>query len=224
MDELNELEKQVRAKMALVAEGHRTGEGMREESAQRRMECERAGQELMLAVIRPRIERVVAFFPNALRFPQGSATDLQWCCRFRKTEDYPASIKLSLLVSPDAELRNVIVTYDLRILPIYFEFQGHDQLAVPIDRVRDASVAAWVAAKLLQFVDASLLTRTLDLHGLSTAVTEPSGNALHDLNSPAGPTARSSERGRDVDALGKSEISWHEDQQRQFAMNRPEYD
>lgn len=81
----------------------------------------------------------------------------------------------------------------LSILPVAFQFQGHDQLTVPIDRIRDASVADWVNAKLLDFVDAFLRTQTLDQCLLSQHFTE------------------SSERDRDIKALGASEISWQED-------------
>ncbi len=171
MDDLKELEQQVRDKLACVAERRHT----EHEAADRRLEeRERRGdayrsaaRHLMESIIRRRIERVIAFFPNVLLPTADAATESQWSCRFLKTQEFPASTKLSFLVSPDAELRNAIVTYDLEILPIYFDFQGHDQLAVPIEGMCDASVAAWVDAKLLGFVDTYLKSQTLDQYQFS---------------------------------------------------------
>jgi hypothetical protein len=59
------------------------------------------------------------------------------------------------------------VTYDLEILPIYFQFQGPEQVTVPIADVFDGRIAAWVDAKLLGFVDTCLRTQTLDQYRLS---------------------------------------------------------
>jgi YHS domain-containing protein len=115
----------------------------------------------------------MAFFPNALLSPAEAATESEWSCRFQKTPDFPASTKLSFLVSPDTQIESVIVTYDLEILPIYFQFPGHDQIVVPMAGIVGGPIEAWVDAKLLGFVDTYLQLRTLDQYQLSGQVADP---------------------------------------------------
>jgi hypothetical protein len=166
MEDLKELENEIRIKLAFATDRRQVAQESSarttDQREQRRDAYRSAARHLMASVIRPRIEKVIAFFPNALLSPPEADNESQWCCRFQKTAEFPASTKLSLLVSPDAALENAIVTYDLEILPIYFKFQGHDQVVVPIATVREAKVAAWVDAKLLEFVDAYLQSQTLE--------------------------------------------------------------
>jgi hypothetical protein len=166
MGDLKELEKEIRIKLAFATERRQAAQESSgrttDEREQRRDAYQSAARHLMASVIRPRIEKVLAFFPNALLAPPEANTESQWCCRFQKTAEFPASTKLSFLVSADTALENAIVTYDLEILPIYFKFQGHDQLVVPIATVREGKVADWVDTKLLDFVDVYLQSQTLE--------------------------------------------------------------
>jgi YHS domain-containing protein len=177
MDDLNKLEQEIRVKLAFATEQRQseqeTDARMMEDRERRREAYQRSARQVMASGIRPRIEKVMAFFPNALLSPAEAATESQWCCRFQKTADFPASTKLSFLVFPDAEIESVIVTYDLEILPIYFRFQGHDQIVVPIADMLGGPIEAWVDAKLLNFVDTYLQLRTLDQYQLSGQVADP---------------------------------------------------
>src|SRR5580704_7640321 len=165
MEDLKQLENEIRVKLAFSNDRRQSEQEssarQTEEGEVRRDAYQSAARQLMGSVIRPRIEKVMAFFPNALLSPAEADTESQWCCRFQRTAEYPASTKLSFFVSPDAGFENVLVTYDLEILPIYFRFQGHDQLAVPLDGVPAASVTDWIDAKLLEFVDAYVRTQTV---------------------------------------------------------------
>jgi|SRR5580704_5048107 hypothetical protein len=118
-------------------------------------------------VIRPRIEKVMAFFPNALLSPAEAATESQWSCRFQTTPDFPASPKISFLVSPDTEIENVIVTHDLEILPIYIQFQGPSRSSCRWRPAAAARSKRGCDTKLLGFLDTYLQLRTLDQYQLS---------------------------------------------------------
>lgn len=216
MNDLNELERQLRVKLALVAEkrqaAEETSERTTEASDQRLEAYKRAARQLMTAIIRPRIGKVMSFFPNALLSPAEAATESQWCCRFKKTAEYPASTKLSFFVSPDTEFENVLVTYDLEILPIYFRFQAHDQLVVPLDGVPAASVTDWIDAKLLGFVDAYVRTQTVKQYQLSGPSTESRPNSRLQPNAAGAAAGSTPERDREVVAMGDSESSWNADE------------
>ena len=215
MNDLNDLEHKLRVKLALVTEKREAAEATTErniEASDLRLDAYKgAARQLMAAVLRPRIEKVMTFFPNALLSPAEADTESQWCCRFQKTAEYPASTKLSFFVSPDAGFENVLVTYDLEILPIYFRFQGHDQLAVPLDGVPAACVADWIDAKLLGFVDAYVRTQTVKQYQLTGPFPESSSNPR--LPNAVGEATESTpEMAREVVAMGDSESSWHADE------------
>src|ERR1700693_1804082 len=177
MQDLAELENEIRVKLAFATERRQSEQessardiGERES---RRDAYQSTARRLMESVIRPRLERVIAYFPNALLSPAEVDTDSQWCCRFQKTPEFPASTNLSYRVSQDTEFANVIVTYDLEILPIYFRFQGHDQVVAPIAGSFDGRITAWVDAKLLGFVDTYLQLQTLDQYQSSDHLAQP---------------------------------------------------
>ena len=177
MEDLKQLENEIRVKLAFSTDRRQSEQESSarktEEGELRREAYQSAARQLMGSVIRPRIEKVMAFFPNALLSPAESDTESQWCCRFQKTAEFPASTKLSFLVSPDTAIENAIVTYELEILPIYFKFPGHDQIVTPIACLFDGRIAAWVDAKLLGFVDVYLQLQTHDQYQKSYEETEP---------------------------------------------------
>jgi hypothetical protein len=216
MNDLKELERKLREKLALVTEKRQAAEVTTErniEASDRRLDAyKRAARQLMTAIIRPRIAKVMSFFPNALLSPAETDTESQWCCRFQRTAEYPASTKLSFFVSPDAGFENVLVTYDLEILPIYFRFQGHDQLVVPLDGVHAASVADWIDAKLLGFVDAYVRTQTVKQYQLSGPFPEPSPNSRPQPNAVGAASGNTPEMAREVVTMGESESSWNADE------------
>ena len=177
MEDLEELENEIRIKLAFATDRRQvereSSERKSEEGELRRDAYQSAARQLMASVIRPRIEKVMAFFPNAILAPAEADTESQWCCRFQKTAEFPASTKLSFLLSPDTALENAIVTYELEILPIYFKFPGHDQIVTPIASLFDGRIAAWVDAKLLGFVDVYLQLQTHDQYQRSYQDAEP---------------------------------------------------
>jgi len=216
MNDLNELEHKLRVKLALVTEKRQAAEETSErttEASDLRLDAyKRAARQLMAGVLRPRIEKVMTFFPDALLSPAETDTESQWCSRFQKTAKYPASMKLSFFVSPDAEFENAIVTFRLEILPIYFQFEGNDQFVVPLDGVQAASIADWIDAKLLGFVDAYVRTQTVKQYQLSGPFTESSSNRRLRPNSVVAATGSAPEMPREVVAMGDSESSCHADE------------
>jgi hypothetical protein len=68
-----------------------------------------------------------------------------------------AHIKLRFAVSPDEEVRNAIFTYDLEILPILMRFDSHDEISVPIERVDEKAIGAWLDDRIISFVKTYLL-------------------------------------------------------------------
>lgn len=63
----------------------------------------------------------------------------------------PAKVQLSFRVGHDGPVENAIMDYRLEILPIFFQFDNHDQLIVPISHPDEDAIAGWIEDKLVRF-------------------------------------------------------------------------
>ena len=177
MQELNELERRIREKLAdaenqLRAGANHTHQRMLE-TEQRHQRCTETADRLMRTVIRPRLKKLAECFANA-ELPDGDAAGRHHCmCTFKRTDRFPATTKLELAVSHDGLWENLLVQYKLEILPIFFQFKGDEQLRLPLDRVDDAQVAAWVDDRILDFVDTYLRLQSVEQYQRENHVTDP---------------------------------------------------
>jgi len=63
-----------------------------------------------------------------------------------------ASVTLRLSVSPDAQVRKIIFTYDVQILPILMEFDSHSELEQPLGEANSVTLAEWLDDRIVDFV------------------------------------------------------------------------
>ena len=67
-----------------------------------------------------------------------------------------ARIALRFGVSPDAEVRKLVFTYNLDILPVLMEFNSHDTLERRLKPIHEAQFAEWLAERIVNFVQTYL--------------------------------------------------------------------
>jgi YHS domain-containing protein len=177
MDDLLELERQIQERLdAANARRLANHENLRremEEHEQRRGKFEAAAERLTDNVIRPRLDKLASLFTNAHVSDKDQSIGYGCVCRFDHTPEYPASTTLNIGVSADSTMENAILTYHLEILPIFFQFEGQDQLVAPLDRIDDEAVASWVNAKLLGFTDTYLRVQVIEQYQHSNMVVDP---------------------------------------------------
>jgi predicted HicB family RNase H-like nuclease len=124
----------------------------------RQVEYQFKATKILASVIQPRVEAIVARFPNAgpVKIERG-----QTCvCRFGYCERFPASTELRLTVAHDDGIENIEVVYEVRILPVFLKYDRFDKLALPLDQLEEQRVSEWVETKLLCFLDAYLAIET----------------------------------------------------------------
>jgi YHS domain-containing protein len=128
---------------------------------------------LVAKVVRPRMQKLREHFDNT-EMPDCESNGRHHCtCRFHHTERFPAEAKLELAISRDGECRTLLVLYSLDILPVFFQFEGHDQLPLPLDSVDEEKVAAWIDDKLVGFVETYLRLETVEQYQTENLVTDP---------------------------------------------------
>jgi len=133
----------------------------------------RIADRLMANVVRPRAERLVKFFDNAQLSNENDRGRYRCLCGFSHSERFPATVKLEFSVAHDEEVRNIIVSRDLCILPVFFKFSPHEKVEYPVEQVNEAQVVAWVEQQIIAFVETYLLLEQSDQYQQETLVTDP---------------------------------------------------
>jgi len=63
-----------------------------------------------------------------------------------------AQIRLRFAVRPDSDVRNVVFSYDLDILPILMKYESHSELEQPLEDIDNGKLAAWIDDRIVGFV------------------------------------------------------------------------
>jgi YHS domain-containing protein len=63
-----------------------------------------------------------------------------------------ASVELRFAVAPDPDVRNVVFTSDLQILPILMKFDSHDEISFPLNAVDKEALGQWFDECIVSFV------------------------------------------------------------------------
>jgi YHS domain-containing protein len=94
--------------------------------------------------------------------------------RFEPTERFPAAVTLVLGVHRAPADRGLVVEYRLEIVPALMDYEAEDDLLLVFEEFgRPATVAAWVEARLLRFVDTYLQLETNSYYQARNARTDP---------------------------------------------------
>lgn len=158
-------ERERREKEALL--NHRT------ELEQRHELFVRTAHKLMDDVIRPRIETLARFFPNAAVRDQEPALPNRCRCEFDHTARFPASVSLESGVYHDEEIRNLVLYCDVEILPIFFKFTPHFEMSQPLEKIDQAKCSEWIEQRFIDFIDTYLRLEHSDQYQQQTLVTDP---------------------------------------------------
>jgi YHS domain-containing protein len=177
MDDLSEFEGQIQQRLAAVRERRLAEQAIvrdnMEEHEQRTAKFAEIAQRIMHDIIRPRMLKLASLFPNSHLSDKGESIGYGVVCEFDRTPEYPAGTKLDIGISAESTVENAIITYNLEILPIFFQFEGHDQLVVPLDATDDRPVATWLDAKLLGFTDTYLRLQVVEQYQRDNMVVDP---------------------------------------------------
>lgn len=63
-----------------------------------------------------------------------------------------AKINLQFQATTDDQLRNIILNYDLHIIPILMKFDSHAELQMPVDKIDREAIGRWIDERILSFV------------------------------------------------------------------------
>jgi YHS domain-containing protein len=117
---------------------------------QERMEQFASVCEQLREVWRPRLEALAARFGDKVSVKPEVKPDLRTATfRFRSQL---AQIVLKFSAATDSDVRDLVLSYNLEILPILMRFDAHSVLQMPLDQVDREAVAQWTDDRIVDFV------------------------------------------------------------------------
>ena len=84
-----------------------------------------------------------------------------------------ASIDLKFAITTDSDVRNVIFTYELRILPILMKFDSHAEISFPLEAIDREKLANWIDDRIVSFVQSYLAIHENQFYVKDVMVEDP---------------------------------------------------
>jgi hypothetical protein len=105
-------------------------------------------------VWRPRLEEFAKQFGEKVKVtPNLSPTQREAKLNFLTDL---ANVTLTFTVAPSPDAKKLVLDYDLLIIPIYFDYERHARLELPMDKVDRDAVGKWVDDRLISCLKAYL--------------------------------------------------------------------
>jgi len=106
--------------------------------------------ETLPEVWKPRLEALVKRFGDRAKVaPRVDRTSRAATMDFQSEL---ARIKLRLSAATDQDVRNLILNYDLEVLPTLMQFDSHSQAQWPLDAIDRKAIGQWVDDRIVSFV------------------------------------------------------------------------
>jgi hypothetical protein len=115
-------------------------------------------QARVVEITKPRLEALAKRAGERVKVtPLLSQTRRQATFEFRSAK---AHITLTFSVAPDYAVKNVVVDFDLNIVPVVWKFDSHAEFTTPIEPLDADGLARWLDDRIVGFVE--LLIQVLE--------------------------------------------------------------
>jgi len=120
-------------------------------------------------VARPRLEKLA----ESCKFDATPTEDADGKSVLLKFKTPVARVQMRLSATHDTEVRNLLLVYDLEILPLYVKFNPHDELAIRLEKADRAAVENWLDDRLIEFAETYVTIHFADQYHQDHMVVDP---------------------------------------------------
>lgn len=145
-----------------------------QEHEQRLARFEQVAEELR-SVLRPRLEEFARQFGDRLKITPSVSPGLREA-RAQFLTDL-ANMTLRVSMAPSADATKLVMDYDLLIIPMYFEYERHARIEMPLDKIDRDALGAWLDDRLLSCVRAYLSVQDNEFYLKRAMVEDPVSHA-----------------------------------------------
>jgi len=139
----------------------------------RYQQYEKMRAELAERVIKPRLEEIAREVPGLQHDLKKDIDGAMLTLSFPRTPERAALIELILSISHDDSFKQVMFEYELRIIPVFIEFEKFSKLMLPLDGLKTDLVAAWLDERLLAFMKTYLNMQFVEQYQRENMATDP---------------------------------------------------
>jgi hypothetical protein len=141
---------------------------------QKRLKQYEKVQARVVEVAKPRLEALAKRAgTRATVTPSVSQSRRQVTFEFQSAK---ASITLTFSVTPDYPVKNVVVEYNLHVIPVLWKFESHAEFSAPIDAFDADGLARWLDDKIVGFVELYIQIHEGELYDKAEYVEDPVAN------------------------------------------------
>jgi YHS domain-containing protein len=111
----------------------------------------------IVAIVRGKLEQL----QRHLKFevtPSHVQTDLMYsrAATLNVKTELASVVRLGFRLTHDSDVAHILLDYNLDIVPVFFRFNPHAQLVMPLESYDEAVVAAWTDDRIVDFANAFL--------------------------------------------------------------------
>jgi hypothetical protein len=174
MSDMNDLLARIDGAIATVRDRAKLGaqEQLQEYTEQqKRLEPYEKAQAQVVEVAKPRLEALARRLGDRLSVSP-SVYKSRRSARF-EFQSPQACITLTFSVAPDRQLKNVVVEYDLDIVPVLMQYESHAEFISPIDALDTVGLAKWLDDRIVAFVEFFIGLSDHKVYATAEYVTDP---------------------------------------------------
>ena len=119
------------------------------------------------------LKKLEAMFDNAQVTRHEGRSGYYGVIEFRNTPRFPATVKLKIGLSHDAAIRHIALSCDVEILPVFMDYERHDEITFPLEQVDSDALFAWLDDKIVGFVRTYMELQFAEQYQMENLVTDP---------------------------------------------------
>ena len=84
-------------------------------------------------------------------------------------------VKLGFRLTHDSDVRHILLDYNLEIIPVFFRFNPHARMEMPLEAYDEAAVGKWLDDRIVEFANAYLELHSTKQHQERVMVSDHRG-------------------------------------------------
>lgn len=148
-----------------------------EEYKERQKRLEQLGKlfDELSAIWRPRLELLARKFGDRVEVkPTIAPANRQATFEFQSKR---GRVRLKFSASTDRDVRNLVLAYDLEIIPVFMRYEPHAEIEFPLDAVDREAGAQWIDDRVVDFVHTYLSMGENEIYLKDRMVEDPIAHA-----------------------------------------------
>jgi YHS domain-containing protein len=148
-----------------------------EEHKERQKRLEQLGKvfDELRDIWKPRLELLVKKFGDRVQVtPKVTPSTREAVFEFQSKR---GRVRLKLSASTDRDVREVILGYDLEIIPVFMQYDRHAEIEFPLEAVDQAAAAQWIDDRIVDFVRTYLSMGENEIYLKDRMVEDPIAHA-----------------------------------------------